>query len=230
MAHDEILIVEDDRTISQLLQVALESKGYRAKIADTARKGMALFRSDNPALVLLDLGLPDGDGMHLLAQMRLVGKKPIIVVSARDQEAQKIAALDAGADDYVTKPFSTSELLARIRVALRHQADAGSAASAEKLTAGGLVCDIDSRTVTTDGAPVHLTPIEFKLLVVLMRNPGKVLTHRFIQEEVWGYPTSDGYQTLRVFMASLRRKLGERASEPRYVTTEIGVGYRFIAE
>ena len=230
MAKDRILIVEDDKSISQLLQVALEAQGYASKVADTAREALTLFRSDNPALVLLDLGLPDDDGMHLLAQMRLIRKTPIIIVSARDQEAQKVAALDAGADDYVTKPFSTSELFARIRVALRHRADAENASSAEVLSAGGLVCDVDSHEVTIDGEPVHLTPIEFRLLCILMRNPGKVLTHRFIQDEVWGYPTDNNYQTLRVFMASLRRKLGERASSPRYVTTEIGVGYRFIAE
>ena len=209
MAH-EILIVEDDDGIRRFLRISLRSEGYRVSEARTGAVALSLFEANLPSLVLLDLGLPDE-------------------VTARSTDFQKVRALDAGADDYVVKPFSIAELLARIRVALRHNApelvDAG---VRQHYRIGGLEVDCDAHSVLLDGSPVHLTPYEFRLLEVMMQNPGKALTHRFIQERVWSHPTSDGFRTLRVIMASLRRKLKDSPAAPRFIATEVGVGYRFI--
>lgn len=228
---DEILVIEDDDTIRRFLKISLRTEGYRVCEASTGAAGMALLEANAPALVLLDLGLPDCDGMDVLARVRERGSTPVIAVTARNQDEQKVRALDAGADDYVVKPFSVAELLARIRVALRHRADAGQGAAEPQVFAvDGLSIDCDTRTVTLDGAPVHLTPYEYRLLLVMVENRGKALTHRFIQSAVWGYPATDGYKTLRVIMASLRRKLGDKPATPRFVATEVGVGYRFVGE
>lgn len=228
MSTEKILIIEDDPSIQRLLKLTLESRDYKVVAADCATVGLSLFLSENPLLVLLDLGLPDLDGIEILKEIRAAGNVPIIVVSARDQERQKVEALDAGADDYVVKPFNTEELFARIRVALRHRGS--TVVEPDVYDVRDLHVDFTRRKITVGGVEVHLTPIEFKLLSVLIANHGKVLTHRFIQNEVWGYPTSDDYQTLRVFMASLRRKLEDHASNPRFITTEVGVGYRFTDE
>lgn len=230
---DEILVVEDDDTIRRLLRISLRTEGYRVCEAPSGTVALSLYEANAPALVLLDLGLPNIDGMEVLARIRAAGPTPVIVVTARNQDEQKVRALDAGADDYVVKPFSMAELFARIRVALRHRArenDAPAADTARVHVVGGLVLDGDTRTVTLDGAPIHLTPYEYSLLLVMVENPGKALTHRFIQKAVWGYPAADEYKTLRVIMASLRRKLGDKPAAPRFIATEVGVGYRFIGE
>ena len=230
---DEILVVEDDESIRRLLRVSLRTEGYRVTEAASAAVALSVFEANAPALVLLDLGLPDRDGMEVLARIREEGDTPVIVITARSLDQQKVAALDAGADDYVVKPFSTAELFARIRVALRHRARAASGAVAEdgeRYEVDGLIVDCGARTVELDGSPVHLTPYEYRLLVVMMENRGKALTHRFIQHEVWERPAVDGYKTLRVVMASLRRKLGDTPAAPRFVATEVGVGYRFVGE
>ena len=230
---DEILVVEDDDTIRRLLRISLRTEGYRVCEAPSGTVALSLYEANAPALVLLDLGLPNIDGMEVLARIRAAGPTPVIVVTARNQDEQKVRALDAGADDYVVKPFSMAELFARIRVALRHRArenDAPAADTARVHVVGGLVLDGDTRTVTLDGAPIHLTPYEYSLLLVMVENPGKALTHRFIQKAVWGYPAADEYKTLRVIMASLRRKLGDKPAAPRFIATEVGVGYRFVGE
>lgn len=175
---DEILVVEDDDNIRQLLRISLRTEGYRVSEASSGAVALSLFEANAPALVLLDLGLPDRDGMEVLARIRAAGPTPVIVVTARNQDEQKVRALDAGADDYVVKPFSMAELFARIRVALRHRArenDAPAADTARVHVVGGLVIDGETRTVTLDGAPIHLTPYEYSLLLVMVENPGKAL-------------------------------------------------------
>ena len=231
MADDEILVVEDDDTIRRLLKISLRTEGYRVSEASTGAAALALVEANAPSLVLLDMGLPDCDGMDVLARVRAVGSTPVIVVTARTQDEQKVRALDAGADDYVVKPFSMAELFARIRVALRHrESERHDAALPAVFEVDGLRVDQDARAVTLDGEPVHLTPYEYRLLTVMVENRGKALTHRFIQSAVWGYPAADGYKTLRVIMASLRRKLGDKPATPRFIATEVGVGYRFVGE
>lgn len=225
-----ILIVEDDDNIRQLLRISLKTEGYHVFEAKTGAVAMSLADANAPSLVLLDLGLPDCDGMDVLAHIREKGTTPVIVVTARNQDEQKVRALDAGADDYVVKPFSMAELFARIRVALRHRADAHGGKQATAYSIDGLSIDCDTRTVTLDNAPVHLTPHEYSMLLVMVENRGKALTHRFIQSKVWGYAATDEYKTLRVIMASLRRKLGDKPANPRFIATEVGVGYRFIGE
>ena len=228
---DEILVVEDDDSIRRLLRISLKTEGYRVSEAKSATVALSLFDANAPSLVLLDLGLPDCDGMEVLSHIRECGSTPVIVVTARTQDDQKVSALDAGADDYVVKPFSMAELFARIRVALRHRAHIlRSNDETHVYSIGGLTIDNDTRTVSLDGELVHLTPYEYGMLMVMVRNRGKALTHRFIQREVWGHDASDGYRTLRVIMASLRRKLGDRPANPRFIATEVGVGYRFIGE
>ena len=183
------------------------------------------FLSD-PDLILLDLGLPDIDGMEVLGQIRQESEVPVIVVSARGMEQEKVGALDAGADDYITKPFNAGELLARIRVALRHRSSAPRQEPVFELDT--LKMDFEKRKVSVRGEEVHLTPIEYKMLSLLVNNSGKVLTHHYIQQEVWGYDTTDDYQSLRVFMANIRRKIEEDSTKPRFILTEVGVGYRFV--
>lgn len=225
-----ILIVEDDDNIRQLLRISLKTEGYHVFEAKTGAVAMSLADANAPSLVLLDLGLPDCDGMDVLAHIREKGTTPVIVVTARNQDEQKVRALDAGADDYVVKPFSMAELFARIRVALRHRADTHGGKQTTAYSIDGLSIDCDTRTVTLDNAPVHLTPHEYSMLLVMVENRGKALTHRFIQSKVWGYAATDEYKTLRVIMASLRRKLGDKPANPRFIATEVGVGYRFIGE
>lgn len=224
-----ILVIEDDDSISNLLRLSLESQGYRVHISKSGATGLAAFYSESPALVLLDLGLPDIDGIDVLDQIRSDGQVPVVVVSAREQEREKVQALDAGADDYIVKPFGVEELYARIRVALRHKS-VRSDKTDIPFELGDLRIDFERRVVSIRGIPVHFTPIEYKILLVLVNNRGKVLTHRYLQDEVWGYPANDDYQSLRVFVASIRRKLEDSAASPRYITTEVGLGYRFADE
>ncbi len=230
--QDEILVVEDDDGIRDLLRISLRTEGYRVYEAKSGAVAISLFEANSPSLILLDLGLPDCDGMEVLSRIRLSSSAPIIVVTARNQDDQKVAALDAGADDYVVKPFSLPELFARIRVALRRRASmaAGAKDGGVSIAIGGMEIDREAHSVFLDGEPVHLTPHEYDMLMVMVENQGKALTHRFIQSAVWGHDSLDGYRTLRVVMASLRRKLGDKPAMPRFIATEVGVGYRFIGE
>ena len=220
-----ILLIEDEAAMRRFLRVSLESNGYRWIEAETAADGLAQTAQRNPDLVLLDLGLPDLDGLEVTARLREWAKMPIIVISARGQEEDKVRALDAGADDYLTKPFGVNELLARIRVALRH-AHGATGASSPVLEIGGLKLDLDRREVFIDGKEVHLTPIEYKLLALLAKHAGKVLTHRQILKEVWGPNLSEHTHYVRVHMAELRKKIEANAARPVYLVTEPGVGYR----
>jgi two-component system KDP operon response regulator KdpE len=228
MNEKKILIIEDDKSILNLLRISLNASGYACEIAENGIAGISLSLSNNPDIILLDLGLPDLDGSEVLRQIRLQSVVPVIIISAREQEREKVAALDLGADDYITKPFNIPELLARIRVALRHarQNDEQKAG----FEVGELKIDFERRKVTMENDTIHLTPIEYRILVVLAEHPGKVLTHQHIQKAVWGYETNDSYQSLRVFMANIRRKIEPEVSNPRYIRTEIGIGYRLIDE
>ncbi|MGD9633020.1 MAG: response regulator [Pirellulales bacterium] len=226
-----VLLVEDELPIRKFLGASLASAGYRLEEADTGREALKFAAQSPPDLVILDLGLPDQDGQEVLRQLREWLTAPIIVLSARDQEQQKIAALDHGADDYLTKPFSTGELLARIRAALRHAARAaGSEPGSTIYEVGDLKIDLAARRVFTSGKEVHLTPIEFKLVATMVHSAGKVLTHRQLLTEVWGPHQVQETHYLRVFMANLRRKLEADPAQPRYLLTEQGVGYRLASE
>ena len=229
-----VLIIEDERAISNFISRALAANDYRAIPAYTGREGLSLFFSHGPDLVLLDLGLPDIDGLEILAQLRdLPREVPVIIISARDREAEKVRALDMGADDYVVKPFGVSELLARIRSALRR-------AERLKLSQGiqrdvyqikDLTIDLARHQVLLAGEEIHFTQNEFKILELLSIHAGKVLTYDFILEHVWGpYGGSGSNQILRVNMANIRRKLRENPSEPKYILTELGIGYRMLED
>ena len=220
-----ILAIEDETAMRRFLRVSLESNGYRWAEAGTAKEGLAQAAAQNPELVLLDLGLPDGDGLDVTLRLREWATMPIIVISARGQEEDKVRALDAGADDYLTKPFGVNELLARIRVALRHARGAATP-GAPVHEFGGLKLDLERRQVFVDEREVHLTPIEYKLLALLAKHAGKVLTHRQILKEVWGPNLSEHTHYVRVHMAELRKKIEANAARPVYVVTEPGVGYR----
>ena len=219
-----ILLVEDELPIRRILRTSLVAEGYRIVEANTAERAIRLAEQQPPDLVILDLGLPDLDGQEVLKKLRQWLTVPIIILSARDQEHQKIAALDSGADDYLTKPFSTGELLARIRVALRHATRVEGDSSA--FCCGDLKVDLAARRVTVKEAEIHLTPLEYKLLCTLIQHAGKVLTHRFLLKEVWGPNHTEETPYLRVFMASLRRKIEADPAQPKYLLTEPGVGYR----
>jgi two-component system KDP operon response regulator KdpE len=225
-----ILVVEDEPQMRHFLRAALEGHDYRIAEATTAREGIAQATSRSPDVILLDLGLPDGDGLDVTKRLREWSHAPVIVISARGQEGDKVAALDAGADDYLTKPFGIEELLARLRVALRHAARAAGEPEEPTFVAGGLTVDLAHRQVFVSGDEVHLTPTEYKLLTLLVRHAGKVLTHRFLLKEVWGPNAVEHAHYLRVYMAQLRHKLEREPARPRYLTTEPGVGYRFKAE
>ena len=226
MNNTTILIVEDDKTIQNFLKVTLKTQNYNYIIAETGLSGLSLFYANRPDLVLLDLGLPDIEGIEVLKQIRQNSSIPIIVVSARTSETEKVMALDYGSDDYVTKPFNAAELLARIRAALRHSLK--EKVSEPIIELEYLKVDFERRNVCVKDQEIHLTPIEYKMLVLLITNRGKVLTHHFIQENVWGYETTDDYQSLRVFMANIRRKIEIDSSSPHFIITEVGVGYRFV--
>lgn len=226
MNNTTILIVEDDKTIQNFLKVTLKTQNYNYIIAETGLSGLSLFYTNRPDLVLLDLGLPDIEGIEVLKQIRQNSSIPIIVVSARSSETEKVMALDYGSDDYVTKPFNAAELLARIRAALRHCLK--EKVSEPIFELDYLKVDFERRHVWVKDQEIHLTPIEYKMLVLLITNRGKVLTHHFIQENVWGYETTDDYQSLRVFMANIRRKIEIDSSSPHFIITEVGVGYRFV--
>jgi len=223
-----ILVIEDEQPIRRFLRASLSHDGYRVSEAVSGEEGLKMASAQPPDLVILDLGLPDLDGQSVLTRLREWYTSPIIVLSARDQEAQKIRALDSGADDYVTKPFGIGELLARIRTAIRHAHRVGPESTT--VTIGDLRVDLAARLVYLKGQVVHLTPLEYKLLVTMVKHAGKVLTHRFLLREVWGPQDSHENHYLRVFVASLRRKLEDDPARPRYMLTEQGVGYRFASE
>ncbi len=220
-----VLIVEDEAPMRKLVSAALGAHGYRVLEAERAQQAVALLTGHNPDLVLLDLGLPDGDGLDLTRRLREFSTVPVIVLSARGREDDKVAALDAGADDYLTKPFGVNELLARMRVALRHAQAAGGAPE-QVIELPSLTIDLVRREVRRGEQVLHLTPIEYKLLVLLARHAGKVLTHRQILKEVWGPAYANQAHYVRVHMAELRKKVEPEPSRPRLLLTEPGVGYR----
>jgi two-component system KDP operon response regulator KdpE len=225
-----ILIIEDETPIRRFLRTSLQSSDYRVVEAESATQGKMTASTEPPDLMVLDLGLPDADGLEVIEWFRDWSRAPIIVLSARGHERDKVAALDRGADDYLTKPFGVGELLARIRVALRNHARRDSGDEEPTFEVGSLRVDLASRRVFLAGRPVQLTPIEYRLLVALVRHAGKVLTHRFILREVWGPSHSDDPRYVRVFVANLRRKIEADSSRPRYLLTEQGVGYRLVDE
>jgi two-component system KDP operon response regulator KdpE len=222
----KVLVIEDEPQMQKFLRTCLAAEGYRIVESSLGKEGLELARTHNPDMVLLDLGLPDVDGMEITRSIREWSAKPIIVISARGQEDDKIRALDLGADDYLTKPFGTGELLARIRVALRRTNRAGQDSTDATLTVGGLRLDLEKRQVFAEGVEVHLTPNEYKLFTVLMKNAGKVLTHRHLLKEIWGPAYATQTQYLRVYMVQLRQKLERDSARPHYLVTEPGVGYR----
>ncbi len=230
-----VLIIEDEDPIRRFLRATLENQGYRIKESGTAKDGLLQARTQRPDLILLDLGLPDSDGLQVTRQIRTESTIPIVVLSARGQEADKVAALDAGADDYLTKPFGVGELTARIRVALRHASRPATADAVYEAQADGrtLRIDTEARTVTIGNAQgkqeVRLTPTEFKLLAFLVKHAGKVLTHQQILREVWGPTHAMDVQYLRVYAGQLRQKLESAPAQPQFLLTEPGVGYRLAA-
>lgn len=224
----ELLLIEDDPQIRRFLRVAIDPDLYRLREAATAAEGVAEAAARQPDLVLLDLGLPDGDGLEVIAKIREFSSAPIVVISARGQERDRVAALDGGADDFIGKPFGTGELLARIRAALRRAARPS--ALDGPVVFGDVEADMDARVVKVAGAEVHLTPVEFKLLKTLLRHSGKVVTQRQLLNEVWGPNQVEHPQYLRVYVAQLRRKLEQEPARPRHLLTEPGVGYRLQTE
>lgn len=220
-----VLVVEDDKEIRAFIRSSLSIEGFAVQTAVSVSEAKAMLHNDLPDVMVLDLGLPDGDGIELVREVRKQHNLPILIVSARHQEAQKILLLDAGADDFLTKPFSVGELLARIRVALRHRGTTLSAAVTEYVL-DDLRVDLASHVVQCHGEVLHLTPTEFKLLARLVRSAGRVVTHRQLLTDVWGNEFIDHTHYLRLYMAQLRAKIEENPAEPRYLLTETGVGYR----
>lgn len=224
-----VLIVEDDKYISNFICMTLKQEGYRYIKTAMGREPISLSYANNPDVIILDLGLPDMDGSQVIEHIRSYSEKPIIVVSARQEEAEKIKALDLGADDYVVKPFYMGELLARIRVAVRKTKNTDTEMM-ETFERDYLKIDFVKRMVYIDNKEVHMTPIEYKLLVLFVTNRGKVLTHNQILSKIWGYGEGGDANSLRVFMATLRRKIEKDTTNPRFIITEVGVGYRFTDE
>lgn len=222
-----VLVVEDEQPIRRFLRPAIEAAGWRLVEADTAARGILEATQSPPDVIVLDLGLPDQHGIEVIKRVREWSRVPIVVLSAHGQEQEKVAALDAGADDYVQKPFSVSELMARLRVALRHARTTGQPGRDGTIVAGDVVIDLARRIVTRTGHEVHLTPIEYKLLTTLVQHAGLVMTHRQLLREVWGPGHAEESHYLRIFMRQLRQKLEENPANPRYLVTEVGVGYRF---
>lgn len=223
-----ILIIEDEKNISDFMSKALKSNGYRVITAVSGNSGLSLVSSQCPDIILLDLGLPDLDGNNVITSVRQWTSSPIIVISARTGEKDKVTALDLGADDYITKPFGTLELLARIRASLRHsnRMDSNSALYIRPYQCQGLLLDFDKRMLTLNGEEIHLTQIEYKIVAFLARNSGKVMTYSAIMSSVWGPFTGDNNRILRVNMANIRRKIEQNPSHPQFLSTEVGVGYR----
>lgn len=227
-----VLVIEDEKSICDFIAKTLNASDYKAVTAGSGKEGLAILTSALPDLVLLDLGLPDMDGIDIIKQTREWSSLPIIVISARVQEREKVAALDAGADDYITKPFCTDELLARIRTAIRHSNKIvdDKVNSTRPYSARGLVVDFGKRLVTVEGKEIHLTRVEYKIVSMLAQNSGKVITYSSLIEQVWGPYADDNNRILRVNMANIRRKIEKNPGEPEYIFTELGVGYRMIED
>lgn len=225
-----ILVVEDDTQIRNFITYSLKAEDFQYLTTGTAQGALSLLVSEPIDLMLLDLGLPDFDGMDVIRKVREWSEMPIIVVSARDQDKEKAAALDAGADDYLTKPFSATELMARIRVALRHLFKQSMNMVQTIFSVGNLSVNLEKRLVYLDDLELHTTPMEYSLLVLFFKNMGKVLTTSFILKEIWGVGYGTDTQALRALMAGLRRKIEKNPAKPRYIMTEIGVGYRLVDE
>lgn len=223
-----ILIVEDEKEIRRFLRIALEGEGFRVVDADTLTRGLIEAATRKPELVILDLGLPDGDGSQFIREVRQWSSMPVIVLSARSDEQDKITALDAGADDFLSKPFGVGELLARVRVALRHRPQQGNDSPVALVSFGSVSVDIAARRVMRNGDDLHLTPIEFRLLVSLLNHPGKVMTQRQLLTQVWGPNAVEHSHYLRIYMGHLRHKLELDPARPQHLLTETGVGYRFM--
>lgn len=233
MTHKlSILLVEDEKNICDFISTSLSAQDYRISTAHTGKEALPIITSQCPDLILLDLGLPDMNGMEIIRQVRTWSSVPIIVLSARTQEQEKVRALDLGADDYLTKPIGTSELLARIRTALRHsnRLNTDSPLYKRPFHAKGLTIDFEKHLVSVDGKDVHLTQIEFKIISLLAQNSGRVMTYDTIISNIWGPYADDDNSILRVNMAHIRRKLEQNPAEPQYVFTEIGIGYRMIED
>ena len=230
--RSKILIVEDEQRISNFISAVLSTNGYDVITAHTGRESCSMISSHCPDLVILDLGLPDMDGVDIIRSVRSWTALPIVVVSARMHERDKVEALDAGADDYITKPFGTAELLARIRTALRHthSSASGSISSSGLFTVGRLTVDYNKHQALIDGENVHLTQNEFRIVSLLGKNAGKVLTYDAILKELWGPAAKGNNQVLRVHMANIRRKLNENPSQPKYILTVLGIGYRMLED
>ena len=228
----KVLIVEDEANICSFIETLLTTNDYQALVAHTCTMGLTLFASHNPDLIILDLGLPDMDGVDIIKKVRTWSNTPIIVISARSEDHDKVEALDAGADDYLTKPFSVEELLARLRVSLRRvRYDSEKVDEAASIYQnGGLKIDYAAGCTYQNGKEIHLTPIEYKLLCLLAQNTGKVLTHNYILNKIWSSALPSDTPSLRVFMATLRKKIEPDPSHPRYIQTHIGVGYRMIRQ
>ena len=227
---ETILIVEDDLQIRNFIVYSLKNEGYNTKIATTGTQAMNILVTETVEMVILDLGLPDIDGLDVLQRLREWSEIPVIIVSARDQDKEKAFALDMGADDYLTKPFSSTELLARIRVAIRHMNRRENLKKQSVMQVKGLKIDLEKRLVYLDDQEVHMTPMEYTLLSLLMKNRGKVVTTAAIIKELWGPGYGQDTQALRTLMAGLRRKVEKTPAKPQYIMTEIGVGYRMTED
>ena len=227
MNRPTILIIDDEPQIRKLLQIVLESNGFKVSTAATGMNGISLAASQQPDLILLDIGLPDKNGIDILKDLRQWYKKPVLILSVQNREEDIVGALDHGADDYITKPFRTGELLARIRTSLRREITVN---SSSKLVSGSISIDFEARVVTCNGLHLKLTTTEYNLLALLMKNDGKVLTHGYILKEIWGNGYQSETQYLRVFVGQLRKKIEVDPNHPKLILTESGVGYRFVSD
>ncbi|MFZ2301523.1 MAG: two-component system response regulator KdpE [Gallionella sp.] len=223
-----VIVIEDEVQIRRFLRATLVSEGYQVFEAETGKQGLTEAATRKPNLIILDLGLPDMDGIEVVKELRAWSSVPILILSARSQESDKIAALDAGADDYLVKPFGAGELLARIRVALRHVSTTSDGETDGVFSVDNLKVDMVHRKVTVGDAEVHLTQIEYRLLTALIKHAGKVLTHQFLLKEVWGPSYVDRAHYLRIYMGNLRHKLEKDPTRPQILVTEVGVGYRLV--
>ncbi len=232
MPKFSVLIIEDEKNIQTFMGKILKRHDYRVICADSGRQGLELIRSQCPDIILLDLGLPDIDGDHVIEEVRTWTSTPIIVISARTAEKEKVASLDLGADDYITKPFGTSELLARIRASLRHsnRLRTDNTFYIRPYCHGDMILDFSKRILTICGAEIHLTPIEYKIVAYLAQNSGKVITYASILSNVWGPYADNDNKILRVNMANIRRKIETDPAQPQYIFTEVGVGYRMAED
>lgn len=227
MNKPSILIIDDEPQIRKLLSIVLESNGYKIVTASTGQDGIAMAASGSPDLILLDIGLPDKNGFDVLSELRQWFVKPVMIISVQNHEEDIVRALDLGADDYITKPFRTGELLARIRTSIRRESKSN---GSSKIVSGPFTIDLQARTIFSEGGYLKLTATEYNLLSLFIRNEGKVLTHGYVLKEIWGTAYQSETQYLRVFVGQLRKKIEKNPNQPKYILTESGVGYRFVTE